>query len=287
MSAAPTQPEFVSASVVSLEAFAALYSQSFADYFYPMTQTVEGLAARIRAEHLDLYHSVVMQIAGEAVGQVTLGLRARDGWCGGFGILPRWRGAGLAAPLFAAFVTRARMAGATRLTLEVLTRNTRALKVYTGAGMRVTRDLLLIEWSRPQQSHERTARSDAAVWAVDDVAPLLAHHARLQTTPPCWSRDLSSLQVLRGLRALGVGAPEHPAAYVLYAASSAVAGAKASIYGLAATRESDAMALLQALQSRFAMLTSVNEPDDSPLTPVFFAAGFRETDRQHELTMAL
>jgi hypothetical protein len=52
---------------------------------------------------------------------------------------------------------------------------------------------------------------------------------------------------------------------------------------LGARHAQAAAALLGLLQQRYAQLTSVNEPADSALTAAFEAAGFNETDRQHEL----
>ena len=278
--------EFIRASALTLEAFAQVYSRSFEDYFYPMTQTAEGFAARIRAEQLDLYHSAVMLANGESAGQATIGLRDQRAWCGGFGIVPAWRGAGLGSLLFNAFLARAREAGATHLVLEALARNIRALSVYTNAGMQVTRDLLLLEWAAPTQEGlaMRTTELDGnTVWTVINVAALLQHHARLHPVPACWSRDVASLLVRRGLRGLGLGDPNYPDAYILFDVRDDGIG----IYDLGALDVQQAAVLLRMLQGSHKKMRSVNEPADSPLTQAFLSTGFRETDRQHELALLL
>jgi len=57
----------------------------------------------------------------------------------------------------------------------------------------------------------------------------------------------------------------------------------ARIEDIGAEDAEQAVALLSALQLRYARLISVNEPTDSVLTPAFEATGFTEIDRQHEL----
>ena len=90
-------------------------------------------------------------------------------------------------------------------------------------------------------------------------------------------------QVIR-MRGLALLEGERPLAYVLYQLGQDGA---ARLTDLGAERDEQAAVLLAALQARHARITSVNEPSDSPLLPAFFAAGFREIDRQHELAIEL
>ncbi len=75
------------------------------------------------------------------------------------------------------------------------------------------------------------------------------------------------------------------AAYVLYQAGAD--GSAPDRRRWARRRPAQAQALLAALQARFTRLIGVNEPADSPLIPAFEAAGFVESDRQHEMSMEL
>lgn len=283
MSRISDQPEFVRASSITLAVFADLYTRSFENYFYPMLQTTEAFAARIRFEQLDLHHSVVMCVHGDAVGQATLGIRDGRGWCGGFGIVPTWRGQGLAPHLFATFLEWARAAGVHKLGLEVLTRNGPALKVYVKAGMHIVRDLYLLQWHAAADRLSAIPDATADFWNAKSFAAFLPHFARLHPARPCWSRDVPTLLVRRDQHALALGQRDHPDGYVIYS----VGEQGAFITDFAATGIDPARQLLRFLQARHHKIKVTNEPGDSALTSAFFDLGFVESDRQHELAMSL
>jgi len=285
---------FLPASSFALGALADIFTRSFENYFYPGATTVEVLARRARHESLDLHRSLVMLDGEEIVGQAMIGLRGDHAWCGGFGVMLPFRGRGLARPLAEAMLHQARQAGARTFSLEVLTRNERAFRTYTGAGFRTRRDLLILErrgtepttdhrtgtiYRAPTTDHQ-TGCSDAGR-SVVEVAPvrLLERFAPLHPVPATWQRDLPSLLVQSGLSGLAVPAGDTISAYVLYRAG---ADGSARIADLGATDVAQADALLAALQARFTRLATVNEPGDSPLIAAFESAGFVETDRQHE-----
>ena len=268
---------FVPASAFTLEAFADLYTRSFAGYFYPMTQTVAGFSARVRIDHLDLHHSMVLLVNDVPAGQATLGLRGTQAWCGGFGIALEFRGRGLGPPLFAQFVARARAAGATHLALEALTRNAAALKVYTGAGLRIARETRLFEWTSDGPDPKPID------WAKADLMQIARHFHRLHAVAPVWGRDLPSLLLRPGLREIALNSHGDRAGYVVLSVNDNTA----RIVDLAAESADVATALLTQLQASFAKVISFDEPADSPVTAAFDLCGFHEFDRQYELKLAL
>lgn len=269
---------FVPASTFSLETFADIFTRSFEGYFYPGITTAPILALRTRVEQIDLQRSLVMLVGEEPAGQALLALRAERAWCGGFGVAANFRGRGLSHPLAAAIIDQARQANATAFQLEVLTRNEKAVKTYTRAGLAIRRDLHVFEW-----------RSDGAALPADTAleeaspAELLAHYGRLHPVQAAWQRSLPSLLVRGGMRGLALRQGGELRGYVLYSG-----GAEAGrIEDLGATDADAAAAVLRGLQGRFPRLLSINEPADSPLTPAFAACGFNESDRQHEMHLAL
>jgi RimJ/RimL family protein N-acetyltransferase len=290
------QPHFVPAASFALDALADIFTRSFENYFYPGTITAELLARRVRTENLDLHRSLVMRVGEAPAGQALIGLRGDRAWCGGFGVMLPLRGAGLARPLAAAMLDQARQAGVRTFSLEVLTRNERAIKAYSGAGLRARRDLLILEWrglqeprteNREPEGQNKEYRTknkrlfeDAAVVKVAEPARLLERFAPLHLVPAAWQRDLPALLVQGGLQGLAISPGDATLAYVLYQAGT---DGSARIADLGATEVAQAAALLAALQSRFTKLTTVNEPADSPLIAAFETAGFAEIDRQHEL----
>jgi RimJ/RimL family protein N-acetyltransferase len=291
------QVTFASAAAYTLDELSDIFTRSFEDYFYPGTTTAAILAARVRAEQIDLQRSLVMRVAADPVGIALLGLRGDRAWCGGFGVMLPLRGRGLAHELAAAMLEQARQAGARGCVLEVLIRNQRAIKAYTRVGFQPLRDLQVLEWGRPHPPAQDSIgaeipraeqRADAgdqqAVLVSRSPAALLAHFAALHPTPAAWQRDLPALLVRSGMVGAALIDSDQLRAYVLL---TPLPNGGARIEDLGATDAAQAAMLLAALQARYTRLISVNEPADSTLTSAFAAAGFTEADRQHELWVDL
>jgi GNAT superfamily N-acetyltransferase len=271
---------FVSATTVSLEAFAAAFMSAFEGYAAPIAVDAVWLARRVRYEHHDLLNSLIALEGDAAVGTAVLAARGTRGWVGGFGVVPRWRGRGLAQRLMSELVGRARASGLRSLSLEVLQGNTAALRLYERAGMRVTRDLLVLE---------RTAEWKAATTprgAAPQEAPaeeLLEHFTRLHPEPPAWQREPASLLASK-LSGLYLGPRTRPRAYALV--KYTVAG-EAHLSDLAAADARQARAMCAALGGLGCVLKVQNEPERSPYVAPLLEHGFTEVLRQQEMTMEL
>lgn len=268
---------FRPASSFTLEEYADIFTRSFAGYYYPMAMTVQGMAARVRTEGIDLHRSVVLMAGDEPAGEATMAIRGDRAWCGGFGIAPEFRGKGYAQALFAEFLSQAQQAGVKRLTLEALTKNERALKTYTAAGMTIIRQTRLFEWLHPSPD-----KAIATMWPPADMPMVIEHFQRLHPVAPVWGRDLPTVMLRAGLRQITLEADDRVAAYALFGESDGAA----RINDFAADDFLTALSLLQVLQMSFAKITSIDEPADSPLTQAFVACGFREFDSQFELAIA-
>lgn len=274
-----SDPQFTSAATLSIEALADLFTRSFAAYFYPGTTTPQALSRRVPAEQIDLFHSPVLLAGGEPAGLALLARRGERAWCGGFGIVEPQRGRGLAHALADALIRQARAAGARRLTLEVLTRNQVALRVYGRAGLQITRRLLVLSW-RPGEADQPAAE------ALDPAEPadlVLGHFAGLHPAPPAWQREPAALLALPGLRGLALREGGALLAYAIVQGDAE--GTR--IYDLGARDGPAAGRLLAALQAGAASLLSINEPEGSPLTAAYLRAGFLVADEQHELELPL
>lgn len=286
---ADTMPEegqlrFVSASSFSLDTLADLLTRSFAGYWYPIITTAAGLAERIRAEQIDLYHSLVMQVDGQPVGLGMLALRADRAWCAGFGVLEHFRGRGLSHQLTAVLLEQAQTAGVHTLSLEVLTRNKRAIAAYTRAGLRVQRDLLILEWKVAEGNDLLPNRLEQPGLIAGDVAGLLAHFTVLHAVPMPWQRDLPTLLIRHGVEALAHWENAVPTAYVIFRSDSA---GTIWLIDIGATVHAEIAPLLTVLQQRSRRIVCLNEPEGSPILPMLQAAGFIEIDRQHEMMIAI
>ncbi|HVF67786.1 MAG TPA: GNAT family N-acetyltransferase [Pyrinomonadaceae bacterium] len=274
---------YVSAADVSLAEFASAFTAGFEGYAHPVVLDAPQLARFLRLDQYDLENSFVAYEGGEAVGVAVLAVRAEAGWVPALGVVTRRRGRGLGRRMMSALVERARASGLRRLTLEVLARNATARRIYEELGMRVARDLVLLD---------RTAESAAARTrparrrALKEAAPseLLTHFARLHAAPPQWSRDLPSLLLKPGMRGLYLGARARPRAYALL-----TAGTDGATYltDLAAADAASARDLSGALADLDGTLKVINEPEQSLFVTPLLGLGFVETERQHEMTIEL
>jgi len=287
-----TSFSFVSAASYSLEDFAEIFTRAFEGYFYPGVTTAPILAERARAEQIDFHRSQVLLDDYTPCAMGVLGLRGERAWCGGLGVFPEYRGKGLAQRVIHALIDQARVSGARQFGLEVLTRNERAIRTYQSAGLQITRRLQIFAWV------EHKAGEDPADWpavpllyaslpanGVAEMPPaaLLPHFTRLHAVPPAWQRDLPSLLVRTGVGGLALGHPQQPTAYLLYRYHAG----EARILDLAAPSPDEALPLLEALQSRYPHIGSVNEPAESPLISAYLRRGFVETDSQFEMSLVL
>ena len=176
---------------------------------------------------------------------------------------------------------RARACGLRQLSLEVLAENTAARLLYEGSGMRVTRDLLVME--RPADYEPRAARR-AAEPREAPTDELLKHYSRLHAEPPAWQRELSAL-LAADLRGFYVGGSRRPRAYALLGYSRADGNTYLS--DLAAADTDAARTMCSALGRLAGPMKVINEPERSPFAAPLLEHGFREVLRQHEMTMEL
>jgi GNAT superfamily N-acetyltransferase len=272
---------FASAASVSLEVYAEAFTAGFGGYPMPITFDVPKLSGKVRKEQYDLEHSLIAYEGVEPAGVAVLAIRGEAGWCGGFGVVPSRRGRGLGRRLMAALLESARAAGVRRLTLEVLRENAAALRLYEAAGLRVVRDLLVLD----RGATPGVGRAARAADQLEDseAAELLPHFARLHALAPAWQRDLPSLLAAR-TRGLRLGPRERPRAYALLARGR---DGKTHLSDLAAEDEDAARELSAGLARLADAFRVVNEPAPSPFVAPLLELGFEESARQYEMRIEL
>jgi GNAT superfamily N-acetyltransferase len=297
----------VSASSVSLEEYAAAFTAAFQGYQFPVAVDAAWLARRARIEQHDLQQSFLVYDGDAVVGVSGMAIRGYAGWVCGFGVIPERRRRGLGREMMRAIVERARACGLRRLSLEVLVRNTPARRLYEGAGMHVSRDLLMLDRAAPQPVADNAAASKGAAPAglkkagaelkkpgaeLKEAVPglkeaatleLLGHFARLHAAPPAWQRDLPCLLAGR-TRGLYLGERARPRAYALL---SEWTDGNTYLSDLAASDAASAEELCAALAGLAGTLKVLNESEHSLFIGPLLERGFVETERQHEMVMSL
>ncbi len=269
--------QYARASRFALHELTALWNQGYEGYFLPIRFTEEQFRRWSEAGDFDLEHSLVMVDGEKPVGFSFLGVRGRRGWIGGFGIVPEYRGKGLASQLFSEHIGIIEQLGLDRVQLEVLTQNW-AQKVYARAGFVIIRRLSVLQGTLP----EMPAGEEEETLTPDEV---LAHSDRLHAAAPAvWQREPAwlSRSMPEQAAVLHTGPKEQPTAYALYVTD----GTGVRILDAAAEGTGSAAELVARLAQRCPgqPVTLVNEPEGSPVHQAFTAAGCHEVHSQYEMS---
>lgn len=256
-----------------------MHNASFHGYFVPMTMNAEASGEFWRTNQIDANVSVAMHNQdGTFIGLARMGTRGLRGWCGGFGIVPEFRGTGASVLLAEQMVQMARWHRLKTLQLEVLTQNTRAFKLYEKVGFTTTRKLFGLEIN----TTSLPAPTDLQVEAVPTERLLSELH---QVDRPCWGLELASILCI---------------STEAFVASTLSGG----VNGLIVQRGGDKIRVLAAIcqdelsDAAWAMLlrraageaTGIivyNEPASSPLLACYQRLGFTEFFSQYEMFLNL
>lgn len=259
---------------------AEMFNASFSGYYFPANITAEMSADFGRVYQIDARACVVMRDEQDAfVGLARMGVRGARGWCGGFGIVPEFRGTGASKLLAERMIQQARESGLTTLQLEVLTQNIKAIKLYEGAGFVATRRLIGVQI-------ETAALPEAAASCHAEAVDLASLLPRLyEGQQPDWEREPASILTMR---AEAVAVPGNAGG--LNGLIFRRAGEKIQI--LAAILQSDLTnaelaALLWAAAGEATGIQVYNEPEDSPFLARCRDLGFTEFFSQHEMFLTL
>lgn len=278
----------IPAQTVSHADRAQLINRSYADYYVPMHLTAEQMASMDRFYDIDLGRSLVALVGHAAVGIGLLSIRGRCGWITGVGVTPEQRRRGVGRALIGRLIENAAAAGLRELSLEVITQNTPAWRLYAEAGFAPVRELLI--W-------RRSAESDALPIPVERLVPtdagaLLANFDRWHSQPVTWQRAAPTLAHmaaagrLKGYRLDWHGAA---AAYCLVSGH----GDTLSLMDVGIDPATDIVTpgriLLQALSHLHwgQAMTISNVPEDDSLNRVLAALRFLVTVRQVEMQFDL
>ncbi|QBP40515.1 GNAT family N-acetyltransferase [Paenisporosarcina antarctica] len=133
-----------------------LFNRGFEGYFVPMNLSFDAYITRLGIEGLSPELSVVAFHHGRPVGFVLQGIREVDGqmisWNGGTGIIPEYRGKKLGLELMKEAESYLIKRGVSIATLEALSENKAAIKLYVKCGYEVVDDLYFLSSTGIAQS---------------------------------------------------------------------------------------------------------------------------------------
>jgi ribosomal protein S18 acetylase RimI-like enzyme len=269
--------EFVRASQFDLPALTRLWNQGYTGYFVSIAFTEPMMEGWLRNGDFDLEHSVVAMDGEAPAGFSLLGVRGDRGWIGGVGVVPAYRGQGLAYKLFAAHrdLWQAELPLRT-VQLEVLTENW-ARKVYEAAGFTVARRLSILQGTLP---------ADAPESAAFDATPadLFPQHAAVHAScRPVWQREPGwmSKALPPAARAIYTGSAAAPTGLAFYTPGEG----SVRLADAAAVDDAAALALVRGLASRYPGqgISVVNEPEGGPIHRALTAIGCTEARAQYDM----
>ncbi|QNL48040.1 GNAT family N-acetyltransferase [Olivibacter sp. SDN3] len=202
-------------------AIVSTFNSAFSDYFVPLRLTLEQLETKIKADKIALNYSVGVFDHGELVAFILHGRDFLDGrqtvYNGGTGVIPDKRGMGLVKQMYNFLFPKLKENRVEVLYLEVISKNTQAIKSYERSGFKIVRKLACY---RGEIKHLNIAtRSDV------EIKELNVYNWELMKSfwdfTPTWQ---NAAHVLEGMKEenISIGAYIHSClvAYVIYNPSS-------------------------------------------------------------------
>lgn len=185
--------------LLSDEDFASLYDcflTAFSDYAVDMQMSRDHFQQRIARDGVRLQMSAG---AFDDEGMIGFCINGTGEWQGqqtaydaGTGVIPGYRGRGVAKELFALLERRLKAAGVTRYLLEVLTSNTAAATLYRKLGFEDTRRLAVF---RPQPQATKDANRSAQDVEIKAIArPDWALFQSFWDGYPSWQNSIASVE---------------------------------------------------------------------------------------------
>jgi len=125
-----------------MQDIADLFNRSFEGYFMPVQFTVDTFVTFAQHDDIDFAASQVLVAEGHNVGLALIVRREDASRMGGFGIIRAFRNRGAGSWFVARLLDQARLRGETHMFLEVITKNTYAVRLYEKYGFTRIRQLL-------------------------------------------------------------------------------------------------------------------------------------------------
>jgi ribosomal protein S18 acetylase RimI-like enzyme len=252
--------ELRSAYTLSLGERARLFTGAYEGYLMPTHIDEAALGWMQEKFDFDLDASRIAYRDRQPVGLVNLGVRERDAWIGGVGVVASARRTGVGEALMRAAHEEARSRGVERVWLEVIVENTGALALYEKLGYELVRDVEV--WTLPGAAGDHEGRE----------VPLGEARARLAERHEPWQRADGTLVHYDDVRGL-------------------VTKTGAMLFCARATAQlqqysGDPEPLLRALRT-FGDVYILNLPADDPAAQVLREVGGSVTVRQHEMLLEL
>jgi ribosomal protein S18 acetylase RimI-like enzyme len=275
-------------SDVDFRDFTSTFNRAYSDYYVPISMTISSFRALMARDDLDMDVSVAaVDDAGKIVGTGLLGIRGKQGWIGGMGVVPEHRRQGIGRQMMEYLIQQAREHGLEEVKLEVIEENVGAHKLYRDLGFEDGHILLVLD-----RSPDTTTFEYDHPYQVEERAPsgVLKYYPEFHSMPNCWQRDLPSLEALTPFvqswamletgRIVGYGLGWADAQLIRLLDIAILPNEN---------HTSAAQALLEYLHQQYpeAYGSSYNIAEDDPVIPAFYTLGYKVSLRQIEMRLRL
>ena len=123
-----------------------VFNESFSDYFIPIQLSEEQLTSKMLADKVNHDISLGFFENGDLIAFILHGFDKINSekiiYNGGTGVIPKKRGSGLTKQMYHFILPLLREKGIDKLLLEVITKNTQAIKSYEKSGYKLERELV-------------------------------------------------------------------------------------------------------------------------------------------------
>jgi ribosomal protein S18 acetylase RimI-like enzyme len=167
--------------------------EAFSDYIIPFRLSETQFENHIAVNAVDINRSVGAFINGKMVGFTLNGFGLWNGkstvYDAGTGVVPAFRGKGVAAKIFDFMLPALRRSGGEQILLEVITENEKAARLYRKMDFRETRRLLLFE---RQKSPDYSSKTDFIIREIS--APDWELLKTFWDGKTCWQNSIEAFK---------------------------------------------------------------------------------------------
>jgi ribosomal protein S18 acetylase RimI-like enzyme len=276
--------KLVAADGVDFKVFTATLNRAYADYFVPLSMTPDELRTRVLQDNIRLDLSCAVYDDERMVGLAMVARRGNEGWIGGVGVIPQYRGRGIGRQIMDYVMARATADGIKRVRLEVITANERARALYDSLGFQQLR-LLHIAEGRSQG----ITPSDAFTYKGVSAKTVLAYNPLFHIHELPWQRSPRALAAI-AVRLQGYVAVQNDEVLAYALGVFQTHGIRLVDLAQHPTAKQGASALrglLAHLHGQFPLAQGsiINIAENDPAWAVLYVLGYQPYMSQHEMAI--
>ncbi|MES2747843.1 MAG: GNAT family N-acetyltransferase [Bacteroidota bacterium] len=196
-----------------------VFNKAFEGYFLPIQLNEQQLSDKIKSENIQLEYSVGVTIEGQLVAFILTGVDFNQqqtiSYNAGTGVIPEFRGLHLTEKMYAYLLPILEKQNISKHQLEVITQNTKALRIYEQIGYTITKTVSCFKGNVIPPSKETVYDFVKLDAITDTLLPSFWNHN------PTYQNTLSSINRNKAIHeTIGAFDSEELIAYIIYVKNS-------------------------------------------------------------------